>query len=416
MGALLMPSMLGALALATDASIWFLEQHRLQIAADAAAYAAALQLQNTSMQSGAPSSYATLVSNEAAAVTGGKLIGTLGTPVISTAADFSSVTVTMSSTADLFFSRAIGVGTVTISASATAGVIPVGACVLALNPSAAGALTVGGSAGSGSVTATNCGVFSNSSSSSAISVNSGSITGKTIGTAGGLYKSNSGSNHLSPTPTTGDSTVADPDSGMTPPTPGPCTFTNGNFTAWSSKPYPFSSGTVFCGNTTIGGNGSTDQFSPGIYYVTGNITFNNANVTQGSGVTFVLTGATASTPAGSFSWVNNASATFTAPTSNAQGGIPGVLLWQTCPSPNASGTDSDVNGTIDFNNGSPVSASGTIYAPCGTVKLENNAQLTTASGGSLSVIASEIYVTQSASIQATGANTSSGGRSVALLN
>jgi Flp pilus assembly protein TadG len=416
LAALLMPPMLGAVALATDTSMWFLEQHRIQIAADAAAYAAALQLQNTAMHSGAPSSYVTLVTNEVKAVTGNTLIGTMATPVVSVAADYSSVTVTLSSTADTFFAGVLGIGNITIRASATGGTIPTTACVVALNPTAANALQVGGSNGAGSITATNCGVFSNSTSSSAISVNSASITATSIGTAGGISLSNSGSNHLSPSPgTTYASPVADPNIGMTVPTPGACTYNGASFTSYRSTPYTFSSGTVFCGNTTIGGNGSTDQFSPGIYYVTGNITFNNANVTLGTGVTFVLTSSTSGGTSGSFSWVNNAGATLTAPTSNANGGIPGILLWQTCPNPNTSGAYANVNGVIDFNNGSPVTASGTIYAPCGSVKLENNASLTTVSGGTLNVLASTIYVTQSASLQTRSATASGGSRQVAVL-
>jgi hypothetical protein len=209
--------------------------------------------------------------------------------------------------------------------------------------------------------------------------------------------------------------VADPNAGLTVPTPGACTYTNGNFTSYRSTPYPFSSGTVFCGTTTIGGNGSTDQFAPGIYYITGSITFTNANVTQWTGVTFVLTSTTSGGTSGGFSWINGSSSPWTAPTSNANGGIPGVLLWQTCPNPNSSGAYANVNQLIDFNNGSTMAASGAIYAPCGSVKLENNARLTTASGGSLSVAASTIYVTQGSVLQTSASGSSSGSRQVALL-
>ena len=415
MAALLMPSMLGAAALATDASMWFLEQHRLQIAADAAAYAAALELSSSSMQSASPTSYTTVATNEVTAVTGGHLIGTLGTPVVNVAANFASVTVTLTSTADTFFVHAVRLGNISMQASATAGLVPSAACVLAMNPSAANAIEAGGTNGAGSITATNCGVFSDSTSSTSISVNSASITAQSVGTAGSVYMSNSGSNHVSPTPSTHASPVADPDAGMTVPTHGACTYTNGSFTAWQATPYAFASGTVFCGNTTIGGNGSSDTFAPGIYYVTGNITFNNADVTSASGVTFVLTGTTASADAGSLTWQNNSAATLTAPTTNANGGIPGILIWQTCPSPNASGAYSQVNGGILLNNGSPVTASGTIYAPCGNVELENNAKLQNATGASLSVVASTIYVTQSAALVTNAVNTAGGGRIVSLL-
>jgi hypothetical protein len=326
------------------------------------------------------------------------------------AAGYSSITVALSSTADTFFARAVGVGAITIRATATAGLVPVSACVLALNPSAANALQVGGAPGSGSITATNCGVFSDSSSNTAISLNgSASIRATSIGTVGGISVSNS---TISPSPgNTQAAAVADPDASLVAPTPGACTYTNRSFSSYQSTPYTFSSGTVFCGNTTIGGNGSTDVFNPGIYYVTGNFTLNNANVTSASGVTFVVIN-TSGGNAPSFSWQNNSSTPLTAPTSNANGGIPGILLWQVCPSTDT--TNAKVNGDITFTQGSPATASGTIYAPCGGVNVIDGARLTAASGSSFGVVASTIYVTQGSLLSASAAASGNGSRVVTL--
>ena len=117
MMAMLAAPMLGAVALGADASVWLLEQHRLQIAADAAAYAAALQLSNTAMQTGAPASYVTLATNEAnAASGGGSLVGTMATPVVSVAADYSTVTVTLSSVASTYFVQMVNKAGVTLQA------------------------------------------------------------------------------------------------------------------------------------------------------------------------------------------------------------------------------------------------------------------------------------------------------------
>jgi len=160
---------------------------------------------------------------------------------------------------------------------------------------------------------------------------------------------------------------------------------------------------VFCGNTTIGGNGTTDTFAAGTYYVVnGTLTFNNADVTSASGVTFVLTG---SSP-GAFNWTNYSNTTvMTAPTT---GSLAGILIWQTC---NASNSTNPAN---TFNGGGTLEASGEIYMPCGALDLNNDAQLTATSSGSFGVVASTIYATGSAGLSTTasGGSSSSGGQLV----
>jgi hypothetical protein len=52
--------------------------------------------------------------------------------------------------------------------------------------------------------------------------------------------------------------------------------------------------------------------------------------------------------------------------------------------------------------------SGAIYTPCGALELSNNAQLTTQSGGTMTVVANTIYVTGSAGIAAVGSTSSTG--------
>jgi hypothetical protein len=143
---------------------------------------------------------------------------------------------------------------------------------------------------------------------------------------------------------------------------------------------------VFCGNTTIGGNGSSDTFAPGIYYFNGSLTFSGANVTSASGVTFVLTGA--------FSWTDwSGTYQMSAPTS---GPTAGILVWQ-------------------IQGGSTLQVSGAIYMPCGALQLSNNAALTTASGGAMSVVVDTLSVTGSASIAASAAGTSTGGAASVVL-
>ena len=399
---LALPTLLGAVGLATDVSLWFLEDHRLQIATDAAAHAAAYMLQNTSAQQDSPTSFETIALNEAKSVTGSSLVGTLSNTVaVSIGSGWSSITVTLTSTADSVFSRVLVRGGFSMKATATASLTPPSACILALSKTASTAIDVDNM---GSIKATGCGIFSDSNASNAVYLNSGTISGKTVGAVGGIAMSNSGSNNLSPSPGSPNQALqGDPDSSLIVPSYGSCSYSNGtSFTSNNNgQPYKFTAGTVFCGNTTIGGNGSTDQFAPGNYFVVnGNLTFNNADITVGSGVSFILVG---SSP-GSFNWTNNSATALTAPTS---GTTAGMLIWQTC------GSSGSPPANI-FNGGSALQISGSIYAPCGELELNNNAQITTKSGGTSNVIASTIYATGSAGLSVSGGSSSSTSTQVSL--
>ena len=153
---------------------------------------------------------------------------------------------------------------------------------------------------------------------------------------------------------------------------------------------------VFCGNTTIGGNGTTDTFAAGIYYVVnGNLIFNNANVTQASNVTFVLTG---SNP-GSVQWTNYSNTVqMTAPTT---GSTAGIVFWQTCPASGSAPANT-------MTGGSTLNLAGAFYAPCGALQVSGNMNLGTVSGQSMSVVADTIYASGSASINATTTASSTG--------
>jgi hypothetical protein len=414
MVALALPVMFGAVALATDMNNWLVQQQRLQLAVDAATHAAAMQLTNSVMTTVGSSSFQTLIADEINAATGGSLDATLTTPVITLAANKRSITVQLTGTANSYFAGAIGVSPPSIHATATGSLAAPAICVLALNPTASQSLTVGGTAGAGSVVGNNCAVMVNSSASQSIYVHNGTITATSISTTGTAYVDPSvGGNYVSPTPTNGVTAVADPYASTTLPSHGACTYTNQSFNG-GGQSYSFASGTVFCGTTTIGGNASTASFAPGIYFFTGPTTFNNASISQATGVTFVVTGATASTAAPAISFLNNAAMTLSAPTSNANGGIPGMVFWQTCPTPNSGGTGALVSGQVQFNNGSPVYASGLFYAPCGQINLSNNAQLKVSGSNALTVVGSEIYAIQSAGITAASTSSTTTSTQVAL--
>jgi len=394
------PSLVAVAALVLDGGMWLIERARLQIAADAAANGAGYLLLDSSLQSESASAQTSAFQSVALAeATGaaGTLIGNLATPIgISVASGWTSVTVTLSSQADSFLAGAVGLSGPTLVA--TAALAPVSACVLALNSSAADAIDVNNM---GSIRATGCGIVADSNSSSAIYLNSGTISGEEVAAVGDFSKSNSGSNTVSPAnPTDDASAVANPYASRSPPVAGACDYTNASFTAWQSGPYSFTqANNVFCGNTTIGGNSTTDTFAPGVYYVVnGNLVFNNADITQAQGVTFVLSG---SSP-GSFQWTNYSNTyQLSAPTSGATAGI---LVWQECPSSGSAPANTMAGG-------STLEVSGAFYAPCGALQMSNNAQLTTASGGSMSVIVNTISAVGSAGISAASSTGGSGGAS-----
>jgi hypothetical protein len=347
-------------------------------------------------------------------VTGGASIGTLQTPVsVSAPSPYSQVTVTLTSTPDSYFTRALGITPSTMTATATAsGTAPTpAACLLALSKTASPAIQVDNQ---GSTIASGCPIFSDSTSATSIYLNSGTIKGTNIGAAGGVVTSNSGSNVLSTTsgtpPTSYAPSESDPLASTPAPSYGACNYNNLSDTSYKSTPYALTPG-VYCGNTTIGGNGSSDTFAPGTYYiVNGNLTFNNANVTSAPGVTFVLAG---SSP-GSFQWTNYSNTTtMTAPTT---GSYAGILVYQAC---NSSGSAP----ASTFNGGGTLQITGDIYTPCGALDLSNNAQLkavaTTTNGvvtqTNFGVVANSIYVTGSAGLS-TATATSSGSSSTVQIS
>jgi Flp pilus assembly protein TadG len=394
MTALALPALLGAAGMAIDMGVWYREAERLQIAADAGALGAARLL---SAQTSTNSTYQAAALLEVNAVTGGGLtIGTLTTPVIvSVAADYSKVTVTLTTTPVSYFAGAVGVTPSTMTASATAGATSTAptTCVLALSTTASPAIQVDNQ---GSIVATGCPIFSDSTNAKSIYLNSGTIKGTAIGAAGGVVTSNSGSNTLSPSPGTSyAASQSDPFASLAVPSYGSCNYNNLSDTSYQSTPYQLSPG-VYCGNTTIGGNGSTDVFAPGTYYiVNGNLTFNNAAVTTATGVSFVLTG---SSP-GSFQWTNYSNTTTM--TASTSGTLAGILIWQTC---NSSSSDPANN----FNGGGTLQVTGSIYTPCGALDLNNNAQLQTNGSSNFGVVAQSIYATGSAGL---ATNTTSSGSS-----
>lgn len=393
-----LPITLGISALVVDAGLWTVTQTRLQYAADAAASATGYLLTNASVK--AQSTTATLSTFQAVALaavndaTGMRLIGTLTTPIsVKVASDYSSVMVTLTSQAPSYFAGAVGFQSSPLTATATAGLRPPVACVLALSTASSQAVNADNS---GSIRAKGCAVFSNSSASDSLYASgSGAISGVTVGSHGGAQTPNSGS--ITPSPTTYAGTVADPFAAKTVSTPAcdPSKTSKTAFGTWNFTPG------AYCGNITFGGGGSTVSFAAGVYYIIGgDATFASVTVQQATDVSFVLTG---STP-GRFIWSNSANATITAPTSGATAGM---VFWQACPSSGPGNINS-------FSGSATLTLSGAFYAPCGEIAVSNSGQIVAPSGGSLSFVANRISSSGSGLIQAASTAGTSGSSTVAL--
>jgi Flp pilus assembly protein TadG len=463
--ALSLPPLLAATGVALNVGQAGLARQRVQMAADLGAQAGAISYardSNAQVAANVAADVAQLngVATDARSwnagsktLTAGPLSIVVGNGV--TDVTRTAITVNASRTVNMAFSGVLDhVASRTISATSTAEVWTPsgiggsggGACVLATSTNAAMAIRVDNM---GKIQTSGCAIQANSTAAgtgtgAAIYLNSGTISGSAIKTPGKVCMSNSGSNTMSPNiagsgarcNAPGSTAAADPYAALAIPSPtqtgcavnttyGVCCIppitgtvsgvsssatnvVNQSYTAWQSTPRTFNpaNGGVFCGNTTIGGNGTNDQFAPGIYYVVnGNLTFNNSAVVSATGVSFVLIGKNGGNPGG-ISWTNYSNtyvlaAPATGPTAN-------ILFWQTCK---ADGTAPDNN----MAGGSTLTMTGSFYAKCGALNLSNNIQMNAATGATMQVIAKTIYAAGSAGINAAGAAASPVVASTALV-
>jgi len=393
---LALPVLIGAAGLAADVGLWYRESARLQMAADAGAMGAARLLQNSAA---ATADYVAAASAEVNGVSANHLIGTLlAAPAVSVVAG-SSVTVTLSSQSDRFFTALFSATPVTLSATAMAGLSTTAApCVMALGKNVPIGIEV---ENEGTITATNCSVFSNSAttvqcdatanpSTASIYVRNGSITAQSVGAAGTVCDNTwNGGSVISPAGTSDAASQSDPHAGLAAP-PAGSTCQPSSY-GWQNNGVLNLNPGTYCGGLTIG-NGMTVNFAPGTYVITnGNFDITGgATVGIAAGVTFYLGG---DTP-GSVQWTNytNTQWSMSAP---ASGPYAGILVYQGEGSDGSAPTNQVVGG-------SGLSINGTIYTPNAQLQVTNDAVLTHPADGGLGIIAQSINVQGSGQIQAGG--------------
>jgi hypothetical protein len=233
-----------------------------------------------------------------------------------------------------------------ISARAVAKVHVAGeACVLALRPTAIRGVETSGSA---SVNLSGCTLAANTKSASALYMSgSGTLYAESLWSAGGIYISGSSSTQFEQPPMEYMWPLPDPYASLPIPTGGSCTANNASYSGTTITINPG----VYCGGISFG-SGANVTLNPGTYYVRdGNFDAKAQAVVQGTGVTIILTGTTAS-KVGAVDINGNTDVTLSAPTGTSDTYRGLVFVQQR-------------NGTADskFNGGSRTKISGGVYFP-----------------------------------------------------
>jgi len=342
--ALATPLLVGAGGLGVETSFDYYQQVHLQGAADAAAYAAALENRAAST-SGVMNAAATQ-----AATTNGwsSANGTLtmhSPPTTGSHTTPTAVEIILTQTEPRFFS-AYFVSTPLVARARSVAVYATAAnaCILALDKTADAAVDVQGSA---SLTLNNCDVMSNSVATDAVKVwGAATLNTDCVMSAGGI--ANSGGMTLTGcnSAITQAPRARDPFAGLPVPSPGTTrNIPNGNG-VHTLQPGAYNSGMSLSGTVVL---------SPGTYYVSGGdfAVTANANV-SGSGVTIYLQSGSQVTMRG------NATVNLSAPTS---GTYSGILFF---------GDPSATSGANVFNGDANSQLTGDLYFPTQSVSYLGN--------------------------------------------
>ena len=220
-------------------------------------------------------------------------------------------------------------------------------CVLALEPQADGAIELWTQA---RLTAQNCAVYSNSTSPTGIKVkNSGRLSATVVCSVGG---SDGGKNSFSPEPVSDCPVFDDPLASRASPSFGSCTFNATKLVNQSTTLHPG----VYCGGLNV--KGSSDvKFAPGIYVIKdGPLFFGDNAIVTGEGVGFFLTGTNAK-----LDFRTDTTISLAAPVSGAMAGI----LFQ-------EGRDQPSSTLHVINSDNARTLLGTIYLPRGELKIDAN--------------------------------------------
>ena len=371
--ALLLPVLMGLMALAIDMGLALLRRNQMQVAADSAALSAA-----NARQHGLDISTATLQAQTATTANGFK-DAQANTSVrvaippggsASFASDTSYARVTITQPSSTLLAWVFGAVNVTTSATAVAG--PTSStqpCLLTLGASGSGALSVNGNA---TVTTNTCGIFVNSNSPSALQVTGNiTLTATPIQVVGG-YTEN-GNVTISPV-TTGAAVSKDPFANLPLPAFSGCTFTN--YAKSGNGNVVLTPGT-YCGGISITGNHGV-TLSPGVYVLYGGGLNLSGNISPiaGTGITFYNSGNSSTYPYSSLSLSGNLTLNLSAPTT---GNYAGMLFMQ---------DPLNTKGASIVGNSGAILA-GNLYFPNSTLTMTGNSGTSIPTG---SVVAQKVSI------------------------
>ncbi|MDG4889579.1 pilus assembly protein TadG-related protein [Mesorhizobium sp. WSM4887] len=357
--ALSLPIIVGAAGLGVETSYWYYEDLKLQAAADAAAYAGALE-----KIAGSDTATITAAATQSA-ISNGLGTGTIvvhAPPTSGPNAGKKAVEVVLNQKLDRIFTSIFVQDQVAEQARAVALITDASkACVLALNPSASKAALFSGNT---SVKLTGCSVMSDSNAADALKLQgSGSLQADCLISVGGMVLNNPVTT-VCKAPITQAQPASDPFSGLpAPAASSPCKTIangNGNKTAQTLQPGTYCSGMDLKGNVTL---------QPGVYVVQGSMKVNAGAVVSGSGVTIFMSGSNTVTMNG------NATVTLSAPNS---GTYSGVLFY---------GDRTGTSASSTFNGAASSLLTGALYFPKQQVNYLGNFAGT---GGCTQVVADTI--------------------------
>lgn len=351
--ALLLPLLVGFIALATDTGVWYINQRNMQSAADIAAISAGQEIGNVDyyvLEQNAKDEAARNGFGETDGVTfdvnippesGAYTGNNMAMEVIMTQEQPRFFAVLNASTDPVATARSVAL-------KATSGT----ACVLALNPSAANAVSFQGNP---DVSLDGCIIASNSNSSSAVNISgSAELSAQSLRTVGNYSVNGAADLNLEEPAVTGSPSIADPYADLADPSYGGCNQNN-----YKAKNTQTLSPGVYCGGLTVNANADI-TLSPGTYYIHGGDFKVNGNAElTGSGVTIILTGT--GSGVGNMDINGTADLTLSAPTS---GDYEGILVYQD--------RDAPAGGTNKINGGSTNNLVGTMYFPNQSVEFSGN--------------------------------------------
>jgi hypothetical protein len=404
--ALSLPVIIGAAALAIDASHWAADSRRNQQAAEAVAFSAATNYASTqSLAQAQATAYAVAnqygLTNGTNGIVWAVNIGPKSGPYAGNSRYAEAI---INRPEQRFFSG-LFLSAANTSGYAVAGIPAGGYCIIGLAPM--GTLAENGATiyveNGSSIEAPDCSVADNGTGANAFEVVGGSsVKAKSESIVGGYNIDNDGS--FQNTPTTGQSAAPDPYAGVANPSTSGCTYTFRPFTSYSPTVEQFYPGT-YCGPSglTVEYNAQSINLNPGVYIIDGGcFCMQGVTVTgTGGGVTIILTGGDSnSSNYATMQIGDNSTVTLTAPTTGSTAGLV-FYADRRSPTTTASYLGLDGNATMDI--------TGTLYFPSQQLFMENNVSLT--SSTCTLVIAYEVQITGGTSYATgcTGSSTTGGG-------